>query len=128
MTAATIAAMTTTTAREGAESPPQITTIARTSGLKIIMAVIVTRPPRNRSIDMPDRWSESSAFRDPSSILSRVCSSRIAINRRSTTMLHPLMLAVSRAASRHAGSAPGIPCGCAPKSAPPTTPADPHSG
>src|SRR5450759_1060900 len=46
---ATIAAMTTTTARDGAESVPQIATIARTSGAKIIMAVIVTRPPRNRS-------------------------------------------------------------------------------
>src|ERR1700680_3355024 len=106
---ATIAAMITTTAREGAESLPQIATIARTSGAKIIIAVIVTRPPRKRSIDMPDRCSESSESPTRSAIRSLVRSSCNAISRRSTTMLHALILAVRRAASSDAGSAPGIP-------------------
>jgi hypothetical protein len=44
------------------------------------------------------------------------------------TMLQPLMLAVSNAASSEAGSAPGMPVCCAANSDPPTTLAEPHSG
>ena len=102
--------------------------MALTRGAKIIIAIIVTRPARSRSSDMPERWSDSNASREPASRLSRVRSRRAAISLRSTTMLQPLMLAVSSAARSDAGKAPGIPVGWLAKSEPPTTPAEPHSG